>query len=125
MRLALVYSLLDILGLYECSGEATLVHQDISCKLDQMIDVIIPTRGIVVMITVKRYIFKRDLKWCPKFTKLRTLLLNDYWDLNIRSSAAVSENLTTVKVKCDMVDERVLEVLNFLARLNIYMFKKK
>uniref|UniRef100_A0A0E0MDL7 Uncharacterized protein n=1 Tax=Oryza punctata TaxID=4537 RepID=A0A0E0MDL7_ORYPU len=25
------------------------------------------------------FIFKRDLKWCPTFTKLKTLLLNEYW----------------------------------------------
>ncbi|KAF2909974.1 hypothetical protein DAI22_11g066100 [Oryza sativa Japonica Group] len=25
------------------------------------------------------FILKRDLKWCPTFTKLKTLLLNEYW----------------------------------------------
>ncbi|KAL6868266.1 hypothetical protein ACP4OV_015111 [Aristida adscensionis] len=25
------------------------------------------------------YIFRRDLNWCPTFSKLKTLLLNDYW----------------------------------------------
>ncbi|GJN06669.1 hypothetical protein PR202_ga24423 [Eleusine coracana subsp. coracana] len=34
-------------------------------------------------------------------------------------TSAISENLTVVEVKCDMVDERVLEVLNFLRTLNI------
>lgn len=26
-----------------------------------------------------QFIFKRDLRWCPMFTKLKILLLNDYW----------------------------------------------
>ncbi len=26
-----------------------------------------------------QFILKRDLKWCPTFTKLKTLLLNEYW----------------------------------------------
>nr|XP_025877193.1 F-box/LRR-repeat protein At3g58900 [Oryza sativa Japonica Group] len=26
-----------------------------------------------------KFIFKRDLEWCPTFTKLKTLLLNEYW----------------------------------------------
>jgi hypothetical protein len=26
-----------------------------------------------------QFIFRRDLKWCPTFTKLKTLLLNEYW----------------------------------------------
>ncbi|KAJ1255675.1 hypothetical protein BS78_K172900 [Paspalum vaginatum] len=25
------------------------------------------------------YIFRRDLRWCPTFSKLKTLLINDYW----------------------------------------------
>ncbi|TVU38610.1 hypothetical protein EJB05_11994, partial [Eragrostis curvula] len=25
------------------------------------------------------FIFRRDLRWCPTFSKLKTLLLNDYW----------------------------------------------
>ncbi|GJN28019.1 hypothetical protein PR202_gb16099 [Eleusine coracana subsp. coracana] len=34
-------------------------------------------------------------------------------------ASTISENLTVVEVECDMVDERVLEVLNFLRTLNI------
>ncbi|TVU16832.1 hypothetical protein EJB05_36987 [Eragrostis curvula] len=26
-----------------------------------------------------QFIFRRDLRWCPTFTMLKTLLLNDYW----------------------------------------------
>ncbi|CAN6294854.1 unnamed protein product [Urochloa humidicola] len=106
-----------------------------------------------------KFIFKRDVKWCPTFRKLKTLLLNDYWcvppdfhelacllkhspvleklTLQIFSkgpehkveisgsyspmegSAARSENLKIVEVKCEEVDEGVLEVLDFLQTLNI------
>ncbi|CAN6352455.1 unnamed protein product [Urochloa humidicola] len=27
----------------------------------------------------EQYIFKKDLRWCPIFSKLKTLLLNEYW----------------------------------------------
>ncbi|TVU25716.1 hypothetical protein EJB05_28221 [Eragrostis curvula] len=37
----------------------------------------------------------------------------------IEGSAAISENLKTVEVKCDIVDDRVIGVLNFLITLNI------
>jgi hypothetical protein len=26
-----------------------------------------------------QFIFKKDLRWCPIFSKLKTLLLDDYW----------------------------------------------
>ncbi|XBI75692.1 hypothetical protein VPH35_069033 [Triticum aestivum] len=29
--------------------------------------------------TSEMFIFARDLKWCPTFNKLKTLLLNEYW----------------------------------------------
>ncbi|CAM0147262.1 unnamed protein product [Urochloa decumbens] len=28
---------------------------------------------------IEMFIFKRDLRWCPIFSKLKTLFLNDYW----------------------------------------------
>ncbi|KAJ1275040.1 hypothetical protein BS78_05G106400 [Paspalum vaginatum] len=34
---------------------------------------------LVLISTPDMFIFKRDLRWCPMFNKLRTLLLNDYW----------------------------------------------
>ncbi|KAK3119985.1 hypothetical protein QOZ80_9AG0679040 [Eleusine coracana subsp. coracana] len=114
--------------------------------------------SLVLIDECQAYIFKRDLKWCPTFRKLKTLLLNDYWCVpphfralacilehspilekltlqmfskgpeykvkikgihSAMETSAISENLTVVEVKCDMVDERVLEVLNFLRTLNI------
>ncbi|CAN6374450.1 unnamed protein product [Urochloa humidicola] len=89
------------------------------------------------------FIFKRDLRWCPMFTKLKTLLLNDYWcvpddfralacilehspvlekltlQLGRQGSAAISEHLKIVKFDCEVVDGRVLKVMKFLCAFNI------
>ncbi|XP_034589846.1 putative F-box protein At1g49610 isoform X2 [Setaria viridis] len=108
------------------------------------------------------YIFKRDLRCCPMFSKLKSLLLNKYWsepdDLralacilehspvlekltlqlflevptNVEEmkgspdpaevSAAISECLQIVKVKCEVFDEKVLNVLKFLRKLGIRLY---
>ncbi|CAL4887730.1 unnamed protein product [Urochloa decumbens] len=105
------------------------------------------------------YIFKRDLRCCPTFSKLKSLLLNNYWsepdDLHALAcilehspileeltlhlffevpknveemkgspdptelSADISEFLQTVKVKCEVFDEDVHNVLKFLHKLGI------
>ncbi|KAF0894661.1 hypothetical protein E2562_001954, partial [Oryza meyeriana var. granulata] len=36
-------------------------------------------KTLVLINEYRSFIFKRDLKWCPTFTKLKTLLLNEYW----------------------------------------------
>ncbi|CAO2152913.1 unnamed protein product [Urochloa humidicola] len=40
------------------------------------------------------FIFKRDLRWCPMFTKLKTLLLDDYWCVpdDFRALACILEH---------------------------------
>ncbi|PUZ67978.1 hypothetical protein GQ55_3G477500 [Panicum hallii var. hallii] len=40
------------------------------------------------------FIFKRDLRWCPMFSNLKTLLLNDYWCVpdDFRSLACILEH---------------------------------
>ncbi|CAN6374446.1 unnamed protein product [Urochloa humidicola] len=40
------------------------------------------------------FIFKRDLRWCPMFTKLKTLLLNHYWCVpdDFRALACILEH---------------------------------
>ncbi|KAL6660813.1 hypothetical protein ACP70R_001848 [Stipagrostis hirtigluma subsp. patula] len=104
------------------------------------------------------FIFRMDLRWCPTFSKLKTLLLNDYWcvpdDFHALScilehspvlekltllfaeelepevelegsinpterSAAISEHLKKVEVKCEVVGERILKVIWFLRMFNI------
>ncbi|TVU16769.1 hypothetical protein EJB05_36924, partial [Eragrostis curvula] len=101
-------------------------------------------------------IFKGDLRRCPVFNNLKTLLLNDYWcvpdnfhaltcilehspvleklTLQLFSegpkhnveliggfsvmgplAATISEHLNTVEIKCEVVDEKVLKVLEFLS----------
>ncbi|TVU26110.1 hypothetical protein EJB05_28643, partial [Eragrostis curvula] len=118
-------------------------------------------KNLALMSKDEMFIFKRDLRWCPTFSKLKTLLLNDYWcvpdDLSALScilehspvlekltlqlfsegpkhklemkgsfgstgrSAAFSEHLQIVEVKCEGVDERVLKVLKFLCKINIQL----
>ncbi|OEL25505.1 hypothetical protein BAE44_0013476, partial [Dichanthelium oligosanthes] len=36
-------------------------------------------KSLALMSEPVMFIFKRDLRWCPMFTKLKTLLLDDYW----------------------------------------------
>ncbi|TVU26423.1 hypothetical protein EJB05_28970, partial [Eragrostis curvula] len=36
-------------------------------------------RKLVLISKPQMFIFKRDLRWCPTFSMLKTLLLNDYW----------------------------------------------
>ncbi|XP_066335125.1 F-box/LRR-repeat protein At3g59200-like [Miscanthus floridulus] len=104
-------------------------------------------------------LFKWDLKCCPAFSKLKSLVLNEYWcvpddfgplvcilqlspvleELSLElfsegpkyevdmkgsispmeRSATISEHLNVVKVKCQAVDERVLEILKLLCTFNI------
>ncbi|KAF8730860.1 hypothetical protein HU200_016727 [Digitaria exilis] len=116
-------------------------------------------KSLVLIAESRKFILKRDVKCCPIFTKLKTLLINDYWcvppdfrelacllehspvlekltiqifskgpehkvEINgsyspMEGSAAISENLRIIEVKCEVVDEGVLKVLDFLQTLNI------
>ncbi|CAM0947563.1 unnamed protein product [Alopecurus aequalis] len=107
----------------------------------------------------RKFIFTRDLKHCPTFSKLKTLLLNEYWcnapDLDplacilkhspvlemltlllfsrgrnhqvkikgsyssLEGPFAISEHLNMVEIKCNVIDERILNVLKFLTAFNI------
>ncbi|CAL4994591.1 unnamed protein product [Urochloa decumbens] len=98
-------------------------------------------------------IFVRDLRWCPIFSKLKTLLLNyelcdpsdctlvcilghapvlekltlsDKYKVEVRGcldekvkSTMTSQHLKIVEVKCDIVNERFLNIVNFFGTLNI------
>ncbi|CAL4993958.1 unnamed protein product [Urochloa decumbens] len=107
----------------------------------------------------RKFILKRDLKWCPTFSKLKTLLLNGYWctpddfrplvcilehapvleklilqlssempehEVEIKGSvspmegsAAILKHLRIVEIKCEGVNEKILNVLIFLSAFNI------
>ncbi|CAD6257723.1 unnamed protein product [Miscanthus lutarioriparius] len=108
-------------------------------------------------------IFRRDLKFCSSFNKLKSLLINEYWceppdfsalacllklspvlekltlqlysegpehEVEIKlsckpleMSAAISQHLKAVEVKCQVYDERVRNVLTFLSKLDILWFQ--
>uniref|UniRef100_A0ACD5Z7U5 Uncharacterized protein n=1 Tax=Avena sativa TaxID=4498 RepID=A0ACD5Z7U5_AVESA len=116
-------------------------------------------RHLVLLSESAKATFTRDLKHCPTFTKLKTLLLNEYWcdapDVDplacilknspvlekltlqlfswgphhkvemkgtyspVEGTTAISKHLNIVEVKCNVVDERVVEVLKFLCAFNI------
>ncbi|TVU26446.1 hypothetical protein EJB05_28993, partial [Eragrostis curvula] len=40
---------------------------------------LLEARNLTLISEPRKFIFKRDLRWCPTFSKLKTLLLNDYW----------------------------------------------
>ncbi|KAF8711293.1 hypothetical protein HU200_029314 [Digitaria exilis] len=104
----------------------------------------------------KTFIFRRDLKCCPTFSRLKTLVLFERcipaltcilehspvleifklfalplgFIVNVKMSGSfnpaklpstVSPHLKIVKVRCGTVDERVLEILEFLSKFNISM----
>ncbi|WVZ53767.1 hypothetical protein U9M48_004667 [Paspalum notatum var. saurae] len=146
---------------------------DCSCRLCDNSDIIDSGRrsvlleglsqakSLVLISTPNKIIIESDLRWCPIFGKLKTLLLNDCWceleDFNalacilehspvlekltfglfsrgpkfevemkgsfnlMERSDKISERLSIVEVKCQDVDERVLEVLKFLATFNLRM----
>ncbi|CAO2145952.1 unnamed protein product [Urochloa humidicola] len=109
------------------------------------------------------FIFRRDLKWCPTFSHLKTLELNEHcvhalscilehspvleslklyllefgkeFKAKVKMSgrfnptelpSTISPHLKRIKVRCRRVDKRVLEVLEFLSKLNIsFSFKGK
>ncbi|KAL6652171.1 hypothetical protein ACP70R_011096 [Stipagrostis hirtigluma subsp. patula] len=123
-------------------------------------------KNLAIISNDTTYIFRRDLRWCPTFSKLKTLLLNEYWceptgcralacilehapvlekltvllsckvqckyKVEIRGrldpverSARISEHLKIVEVKSDAVNEKVVDVLNFLGTVNISTSERK
>ncbi|KAG2560904.1 hypothetical protein PVAP13_8KG096500 [Panicum virgatum] len=116
-------------------------------------------QSLVLISDTKMFIFRRDLKCCPIFSNLKTLLLNEYWcvpddfsaltcilehspvlekltlqlfcegpksNVHMKGSPdpkersnAISEHLKVVEVKCEVVDDRVINILKFLNKLAI------
>ncbi|OQU83112.1 hypothetical protein SORBI_3005G078066 [Sorghum bicolor] len=96
------------------------------------IPLLIYTRGICY----SSFIFSWDLNWCPMFSKLKALLLDESWcvtpdfqtltcilknSLSMERSAAISGHLKAIEIKCQVVDEAVSQVLKFLCKFNICM----
>ncbi|CAL4981844.1 unnamed protein product [Urochloa decumbens] len=136
-----------------CSG----VHGDTDCVLLQGLS---EAQSLVLIADFRMFIFRMDLKCCPIFSNLKTLLLVDFWCVptdfsalasilehspvlekltlklfckepkskvqmkgspdQIERSNAISQHLKVVEVKCEVVDDLVLDVLEFLNILGIY-----
>ncbi|TVU13799.1 hypothetical protein EJB05_37227 [Eragrostis curvula] len=47
---------------------------------------------LTLMSSCSTYIFRRDLRWCPTFSKLKTLLINHYWFADCRLLARILDH---------------------------------
>lgn len=117
-------------------------------------------KHLVLTAEYSTFIFRRDLRWCPTFSKLNTLVLNSYlcepadrtllcflehapvlekvtvlfsrkvehkYKVELKGrpdatneSTTISQHLQIVEVKCGIVDEKVLNILNVLGTFDIY-----
>ncbi|CAL4895732.1 unnamed protein product [Urochloa decumbens] len=144
----------------ECDGCYGVADDTDNCVLLQSLS---QAKKLVLLANIEMIIFRRDLKWCPIFSNLKNLVLNEYWcvpgDLSAlacilqhspvlekltlqlfckgpkskvhikgspdpaKRSTAISEHLKIVEVKCEVLDEKIQNVLEFLSKLNIYSYK--
>ncbi|CAN6340594.1 unnamed protein product [Urochloa humidicola] len=140
----------------ECDGCYGVADDTDNCVLLQSLS---QAKKLVLLADIEMIIFRRDLKWCPIFSNLKTLELNEYWcvpgDLSAlacilqhspvlenltlqqfcmgpkskvyikgspdptKRSTAISEHLKIVEIKCEVLDEEIQNVLEFLSKLNI------
>jgi len=138
-----------------CDNSGSTANGSINCVLLRGLS---EAKSLALRSASNMFIFKRDLRWCPMFTNLKTLLLNGYWYVpddfhalacilerspvlkkltfefcnewchkvemklrvsSMKRSAAISEHLEIVEIKCEVVDDRVLKVMKFLCAFNI------
>ncbi|XP_066342580.1 uncharacterized protein [Miscanthus floridulus] len=139
-----------------CDSSDSTANASINCVLLRGLS---EAKSLVLKSASDVFIFKRDLRWCPVFTNLKTLLLNGYWYVpddfhalacifehsrvlekltfelhnmwfkhkveiilrvsSMKRSTAISEHLKIVKIKCEVVDHRVLKIMKFLCAFNI------
>ncbi|TVU33904.1 hypothetical protein EJB05_15719, partial [Eragrostis curvula] len=147
----------DVDDCYSCHG----VLDDNKCVL---LEALSEAENLTLVSESRTFAFERDLKQCPTFGKLKTLLLNESWCVApnftaltcilkhspvlenltlllyskgpkhkvemigryhpVDRTAALSEHLKAINVKCEVVDEKVNKVLKFLFAFNIcFIFK--
>ncbi|TVU26440.1 hypothetical protein EJB05_28987, partial [Eragrostis curvula] len=141
---------------WDCSCEScdTYGKTPSGSNISVLLEGLSKAKSLLLISSPAKHIFKRDMRWCPMFSNLKNLWLDDYWcvpdDFNMLAcilehtpilekltlqlfsegpehkmelegrvslaerSAAISKYLNTVKVKCKMVDERIVKVLRFL-----------
>ncbi|KAG2577445.1 putative F-box/LRR-repeat protein At4g13960 [Panicum virgatum] len=123
-----------------------------------LLDGLSNAENLALLSETTMFIFEKDLKQCPTFNNLKTLLLNDHWcvapnflaltcilkhspvlekltlELNSRGpehkveltgvyhpmdgSTTKLEHLKAIEVKCEVIDENVHKVLQFLCTFN-------
>ncbi|KAL6658200.1 hypothetical protein ACP70R_003786 [Stipagrostis hirtigluma subsp. patula] len=74
-----------------CPSSKNIGHGGNSCVLLKGLS---EAKSLVLISEPEMFIFKRDLRWCPMFSKLKTLLLNDYWCMSndLRELACLLEH---------------------------------
>ncbi|CAL4908731.1 unnamed protein product [Urochloa decumbens] len=82
----------------DCDSCYDIIHGNGSCIL---LEGLSRAKNLALIAESKTFIFKMDLKWCPTFSKLKTLLLRDYW--------SVALDLDTIS--CIIKNSPVLEKL--------------
>ncbi|CAN6216745.1 unnamed protein product [Urochloa humidicola] len=60
----------------DCDSCHDIIHGNSNCIL---LEGLSKAKNMALIAESKTLIFKMDLKWCPTFSKLKTLLLSDYW----------------------------------------------
>ncbi|RCV15475.1 hypothetical protein SETIT_3G059100v2 [Setaria italica] len=144
----------------ECITGRAPVLERMPSLVEAVVDInLSQAKKLVLSANIEMIIFRRDLIWCPIFSNLKTLLLNEYWcvpgDLSAlacilehspvlekltlqlfcegskskvqikgspdpaKRSTAISEHLKIVEIKCEVLDQKIQNVLEFLSKLNI------
>ncbi|CAL4988988.1 unnamed protein product [Urochloa decumbens] len=70
------YSLYGDCGFEDCNDCYGDIHDKNNCVL---LEGLSEAKSLALVAETRTFIFTRDLKRCPTFSKLKTLLLNEYW----------------------------------------------
>ncbi|OEL23244.1 hypothetical protein BAE44_0015737 [Dichanthelium oligosanthes] len=84
----------------DCNNCHGIIHGNHNCIL---LEGLSKAKNLALIAESKTFIFKMDLKWCPTFSKLKTLLLSDYWCVALDLDA----------ITCILKNSPLLEKLTF------------
>nr|TKV99865.1 hypothetical protein SEVIR_8G072200v2 [Setaria viridis] len=71
------------------------------------------TQALVLTATIRMYVIRRDLKRCPTFRQLKTLVLNEYWCVpDIHPLKCILEHSPVLEALCLLLFSQVYNFLN-------------
>ncbi|KAL6846748.1 hypothetical protein ACP4OV_024196 [Aristida adscensionis] len=144
----------DNCGCEECQSSSDIGHGNYTSVILKGVS---EAKNLTLISLPRMFIFRMDLRCCPTFSKLKTLVLKGYWCVDddfykllehspvlekltllfsegpkykvemegsineTEKSAAISEHLRTVEIKCEEIDHWVLKVIWFLRISNIFV----